>query len=99
MANHKSARKRAQQDLRRRMRNRDIKSRMRTRIQKLRKRLNTAGAGTGTETVSATAHLQELRETERAIRKAASKGAIPQRRADRSISRLARAVRTAHDTT
>ena len=73
------------------MRNRNLKSRMRTRIQRLRRRLEATPAGS----TAAGSPREDLLETERVIRKAASQGVIPRRRASRSISRLHRAVRTA----
>ena len=83
MANHKSAKKRARQDLVRRERNRRVKSRVRSVVKKLRAAVaegDSAGAGTA------------LRDAERELRRAASKGVLPKRRASRSVSRLARSV-------
>jgi small subunit ribosomal protein S20 len=83
MANHKSAKKRARQSLVRRARNRDVTTRTRTIV----KRVHDAIAkGDGT------AARAELGVAERALRKAGSKGVLPQSRVDRSVSRLARAV-------
>jgi small subunit ribosomal protein S20 len=84
VANHKSAKKRAQQDERRRMRNRAVKSRVRTLIKSLRQSI---------ESGDREAIPTRLREAERALRKAASRGVIAKRSADRSVSRLARAAR------
>ena len=64
---------------------------MRTRIQRLRRRIEAARSGS----TDGWNPRDDLLETERLIRKAASKGAIPGRRASRSISRLHRAVRAA----
>ena len=80
MANHKSALKRIRQSERRRERNRHIRSGMRTVVKSFRQALE---AG---DREDATA---KFALAERTIRKAVTKGVIPQRRADRSISRLA----------
>lgn len=80
MANHKSAEKRARQDARRRDRNRTIRARTRTVIKAVRADLET-GTGDGAA---------RAREAESALRRAASKGVIPKRRASRLVSRLAR---------
>ena len=79
MANHKSAVKRARQSLRRQSRNRNAKSRMRTVVKRLRAAIDSGDAEAATS---------QLREAERAIRKAASQGVIPKRRASRSVGRL-----------
>jgi len=81
VANHKSAKKRARQSLRRRARNRHVLSTVRTAI----KSVHTA-ISTGTADVSAGA----MRTAERMIRKAASKGVISKKQASRRISRLAK---------
>ena len=83
MANHKSALKRARQSLRRNKRNTHIRSTMRTHVKNFRAAVATGNAEDAGE---------KFRVAERAIRKAASKGVIPARRADRSVSRLARAL-------
>ena len=83
MANHKSAKKRARQDEVRRDRNRKIRSEVRTVVKKLN---GLVAAG------DAKAAADNLRVAERTLRKAASKGVLPQRRASRSVSRLARSV-------
>jgi small subunit ribosomal protein S20 len=80
LVRHKSALKRARQDARRRERNRAVRSRIRTLIKSLRQSLEAGGAGSG----------EKLRDAERALRKAASHGVIPKRRASRQVSRLAR---------
>jgi small subunit ribosomal protein S20 len=81
VANHPSAEKRARQAERRRLRNRHAKSRVRTLVKSLRTSLGQRDAATAQE---------ELRAAEAALRWAASKGVIPQRRASRTISRLAK---------
>lgn len=86
MANHKATKKSARQDLRRRARNRGV----RTRVRSVVKALRTAIDGGDAEAVPARLH-----EAERAIRKAASKGVIAKRQADRKVSRLARAANAA----
>jgi small subunit ribosomal protein S20 len=83
VANHKSAAKRARQSEKRRVRNRDVKSQVATLVKRVR-------AATAEKDAAAAA--QRLTEAERALRKAASKGVIPQERASRHVSRLARAV-------
>ena len=82
MANHKSAKKRARQTVKRHARNRNITTSERTAIKKARK----AFEGDDAE-VSQTA----VRSAESHLRRAASKGVIPAKRASRQISRLAKA--------
>ncbi len=82
MAQHKSARKRARQDRKRAARNRDVKSRMRTHVKQFR-----AALAEGDDSAP-----EKLKAAESAIRRAASKGVIPKRRASRSVSRLARSL-------
>ena len=86
MATHRSAEKRARQALKRRARNRKAKSQVRTHIKSVRGAV-AIGDGEGAR--------QKLRTAERALRKAASKGAIKKTTASRSVSRLARAVHRA----
>ena len=81
MANHKSALKRARQSQKRHLRNQDVKSRMRTFVKRFRLAIET-GDASDAET--------KLRQAEREIRRAATKGVIPRRRASRSVGRLAR---------
>lgn len=81
MATHKSAEKRARQAEVRRLRNRQVRSRVRTLVKTVR-----ANAGSNVEA---------LREAEGALRRAASQGVIPKRRASRLASRLARAAHAA----
>lgn len=83
MANHKSALKRARQDEKRRLRNRQVRTRVRSAVKTLRTAIES-----GDHPSAQTA----LREAERLIRRAASKGVIPAARADRSVSRLSKAV-------
>ena len=83
MATHRSAEKRARQALKRRARNRKAKSQVRTHLKNVR------GAVASGDVEGAR---QKLRTAERALRKAASKGAIKKTTASRSISRLAKAV-------
>ena len=81
MATHKSAEKRMRQARRRQARNQHLKSRTRSIVKGFRQ---AADAG-DSESAS-----QRLRDAESAIRKTASKGIIPKRRASRSVSRLAK---------
>lgn len=81
MANHKSAIKRIRQSETRRKRNQHIRSGMRTTIKHFRAALDAKDA---------TAAAESFVVAERTIRKAATKGVIPKRRADRSIGRLAK---------
>ena len=80
MAHHKSAKKRARQNPKRRARNRHIRSGVRSAVKAVR----TAQGG---EEASAA-----LRTAERVIRRAASKGVISKAQASRNVSRLAKAV-------
>jgi len=83
MANHKSAKKQSRQDVARRARNRAVKGHVRTLVKNLRQSLE---AGDPQEVAA------RLRETERAITKASSRGVMAKRAASRKVSRLARAV-------
>ncbi len=80
MANHKSAEKRSRQNARRRERNRTVRARTRSVLKGVR-----ADLETGSDDPAARA-----RDAERALRRAASKGVIPKRRASRLVSRIAR---------
>jgi len=83
MAHHKSAIKRARQSLKRRARNQGQRSRVKTAVKNLRSAItegDASSAGTA------------LTKAESVLRRAASKGAIPTKRASRQISRLARHV-------
>ena len=86
MATHRSAEKRARQALKRRARNREAKSQVRTLVKSVR------GAIESGDRESAQ---QKLRGAERALRKAASKGAIKKTTASRSVARLAKSVHRA----
>jgi small subunit ribosomal protein S20 len=77
LAQHKSAKKRARQDVKRRARNRGVRSAVRTGVKNFR-------ADAGEDTTAS------LRSAEGLIRRAASKGVIPKKRASRQISRLAK---------
>jgi small subunit ribosomal protein S20 len=83
MASHKSAEKRARQALKRRERNRSVLTQTRSTVKGLRQALADGDKGLAAE---------RLRAAERELRRAASKGVVPQTRVDRSVSRLARAV-------
>ena len=85
MATHKSAVKRARQSLRRRARNRNLRSRMRTAVKQARAALPGGG-----EPASAA-----LKEAESLLRRAASHGLIPKKRASRHVSRLAKSAKRA----
>ncbi len=77
MAQHKSAKKRARQNLKRRARNRHIVSGVRSAVKSLR-------SATAEDAPAA------LRQAERTIRRAASKGVISKKQASRNVSRLAK---------
>jgi small subunit ribosomal protein S20 len=79
LAQHKSAKKRARQTLKRRARNRGTRGAVRTGIKAFRASID------GAEDTTAS-----LRSAEGLIRRAASKGVIPKKRASRQISRLAK---------
>ncbi|MCH2172365.1 30S ribosomal protein S20 [Myxococcota bacterium] len=81
MATHKSAKKRARQDLKRRARNRSVMSSVRTAVKKFRSSLS--GEDTGATEAA-------LRQAEGMIRRSVSKGVTPRKRASRQISRLTR---------
>ena len=89
MAQHKSATKRARQDLRRRAHNRSIRSGLRSAVKDTRDAI-AAGEPDHARTT--------LRATEGIIRRAASKGILPRARANRTISRLSRALHGLSDT-
>jgi small subunit ribosomal protein S20 len=80
MANHKSAKKRARQDEKRRARNRENRTRVKGAIKNARQALASGDAEAAQAAV---------RNAESELRRAASKGAIPRKRASRTISRLA----------
>ena len=83
MATHRSSEKRARQSEKRRVRNCAVRSFVKTRVARVRTALAEGKAPDAA---------QQLREAERALRKAASKGVIPKQRASRTVARLARAV-------
>jgi small subunit ribosomal protein S20 len=83
LAHHKSAKKRARQTLKRRARNRHV----RTGLAGAVKTARTAIAG-GEADAASTA----LRDAERSLRKAASKGVISKKQASRRVGRLAKRV-------
>ena len=85
MAQHKSAKKRALQSLKRAERNRRIRSSMRTEVKRFRSALEASDPSAA----------DKLRRAESAIRRAVSKGVVPARRASRSVSRLNRAFNAA----
>jgi len=83
LAKHESAIKRHRQSLKLRDRNQQIKSKIRT----LMKRVRTAVTAKNRELAVA-----QLKEVNRALDKAVSKGALKKNTASRGVSRLARAV-------
>lgn len=83
MATHRSAKKRVRQSEKRRVRNRHVKGRVKTVVKEVRQAL---------ESGSADDAAARLRAAERELRKAASKGTLPKKRASRQVSRLSRAV-------
>jgi small subunit ribosomal protein S20 len=85
VATHESAEKRARQALKRRDRNRTVKSRMKSALKDF---------ATAVETDKAAAAAR-LKEAESQLRRAASKGIVPARRASRKISRMAKRLHRA----
>ncbi len=85
MANHKSAKKRARQDQKRRARNRRINGGVKTAVKTAR----SAIAGEEGDAIEA------ARKAESTIRRAASKGIVSKKQASRRVSRLARAAASA----
>ena len=83
MANHKSALKRHRQGLARRARNRTTRSSCRTAIKKVRAAI---------EGGDVTAASELLRQAQKSIATAATKGVYHKRNASRKISRLAKLV-------
>lgn len=83
VANHKSAIKRHRQSLKRRQRNRHARNGMRTVIKSFRAAVEAGDADAASAGFTA---------AESAIRRAASKGIIPRRRADRHVGRLAKSL-------
>lgn len=86
MANHKSAQKRIRQTARRRIRNKNARTRMRTIVKNFQTAMESGDAENATA---------RFRAAEREIRKAATKGLIPQKRASRTVSRLAKRLSSA----
>lgn len=83
MAKHPSAIKRHRQSVARRARNQQVKSRIRTLVKKTRSAIE------GKEKELATT---QLKEVNRALDKAVSKGMLSKNAASRSLARLARAI-------
>jgi len=81
LANHKSAKKRARQTLKRTERNRHTRSRVKSAVKSARTALTAGDTG---ETTAA------IKVAESVLRRAASKGVIPKKRASRHVSRLAK---------
>jgi len=81
MAHHKSAKKRIRQNARIRAHNRHVRTGMRTVVKRFRQAV---------ESGDTEAAREGLQKAEIALRKAASKGIIPRRRASRLVGRLAR---------
>jgi small subunit ribosomal protein S20 len=88
MANTRSSTKRAKQSLKKQARNRRNKSVMKT-------TLKAAVAVIKNKASTQEQVMQGLKEAARTLSKAASKGAIPKKRAARKISRLARVAKPA----
>jgi small subunit ribosomal protein S20 len=84
LAQHKSARKRARQSERRRERNRAARTRLKTAVKQARAAIS---GGKADEVQVA------VRTAEGELRRAASKGLVPKKRASRQVSRLARSAR------
>lgn len=83
MANHKSAQKRVRQSLKRRVRNRAVRTEVRNTVKAVRTAISDGNAANAQS---------RLRAAEKTLRKAASKGVLKRETADRSVSRLAKAV-------
>ena len=82
MATHRSAKKRHAQSLKRRARNNQVRKTVRGAVRKLR---DAAAGGAGNK--------QELlKDAERLLRKASSKGVLHKRTVSRTVSRLAKLV-------
>ncbi len=82
MANHKSAKKRAKQNVVRRQRNRSVKTKLKTLEKKLR-----AAKASGDDAI-----MDLMRQNQSALQKASQKGIIHKNTASRKISRLSRLV-------
>jgi len=86
LAHHKSAKKRARQNPKRRARNRHVRTGLKSAIKSAHTQL---AGGASDEATTA------LRGAEGTIRRAASKGVISKKHASRKISRLAKAANRA----
>lgn len=86
MAQHRSAEKRARQAAKRRDRNRAVRSHVRGTTRAVRAALERGDVASAQS---------ELREAEKVIRRAASKGVVKKTTASRTVSRLAKAVHRA----
>jgi small subunit ribosomal protein S20 len=82
LANHKSAKKRAKQNVVRRQRNRSVKTKLKTLEKKLR-----AAKASGDDAI-----MDLMRQNQSALQKASQKGIIHKNTASRKISRLSRFV-------
>lgn len=83
MANHKSAIKRHNQSVRRRQRNQAVRSSVRTLVKKVRAAI---------ESRDREAIEQKIREVNRLLDKAVTKGVLKRNTASRKLARLARAA-------
>jgi small subunit ribosomal protein S20 len=83
VANHPSALKRHRQSEKARLANRSLRAKLRTMVRQLREAV-AAGDRTAADA--------KLKETSRQLHKAASKGVLHRRTADRQSGRLARSV-------
>lgn len=86
MPTHKSAEKRMRQNVKRRMRNKGVRSTLTTQTRKFREAIEAGDTDTATA---------QLREVESTYDRAVAKGVIPQKRASRKISRLAKRLHEA----
>jgi small subunit ribosomal protein S20 len=86
VAQHKSAKKRARQNIKRRDRNRSLRSALRTAVK---------GAHTAIDGDDASARETAFRSAESSLRRAATKGILSKKQASRGVSRLAKALNRA----
>jgi len=86
VAQHKSAKKRARQNIKRRDRNRSLRSALRSAVK---------GAHTAISGGDADLRETALRAAESSIRRAATKGILTKKQASRGVSRLAKAANRA----
>jgi small subunit ribosomal protein S20 len=84
MATHRSAKKRHVQSLKKRARNNQVRKTVRGAVRKLRDAAAPGGAGGD--------KLELLKDAERLLRKASSKGVLHKRTVSRTVSRLAKLV-------